>query len=65
MKFNNPHTVLWDEMDTVRREDCPLQFLSELTSQVPVNTQGDNHLVTTLWQNAMPPCLLEEPRVEV
>ena len=21
MKFNHPHTVLWDEMDTLRRED--------------------------------------------
>ena len=60
MKFNHPHTVLWDEMDTLRREDFPLQFPSELTSQVPVKTQGDNHLVTTLCQTAMSTCLPEE-----
>ena len=60
MKFNYPHTVLWDEMDTLRREDFPLQFPSEFTSQVPVNTQGDNHLVTTLCQTAMSTCLSEE-----
>jgi hypothetical protein len=53
MKFNNPHTVLWDEMDTLRREDFTLQFPSELISQVPVKTQGDNHVVTTICRTAM------------
>ena len=51
MKFNHPHTVLWDEMDTLRREDFPLQFPSELISQVPVKTQVDNHVVTTLCRD--------------
>jgi hypothetical protein len=53
MKFNHQHTVLWDEMDNLRREDFPIQFPSELISQVPVKTQGDNHFVTTLCQTAM------------
>ena len=60
MKFNHPYTVLWDEMDTLRREDFPLQFPSEWTSQVPLKTKGNDHLVTTLCQTAMSTGLSEE-----
>jgi hypothetical protein len=59
MKSNHPHTVLWDEVDTLRREDFPLQC-RELTSQVPEKTQGDNHLFTRLCQTALSTCLPEE-----
>ena len=60
MKFNHPHLVLWDEMDTLRREDFPLQSPSESTSQVPVKTKGNLHLVATLCQTAMSTGLPEE-----
>ena len=60
MKFNPPGIVLWDEMDTLRREDFPPRFPSEVTSQVPVKAQGGNHLATTLSQGAMSTCLSGE-----
>ena len=60
MKFNHPPTVLWDEMDNLRREDFPLQFPWELTSQALVKTLGDNQLVTRLCQTAMSTGLPEE-----
>ena len=60
MKFNHPHLVLWDEMDTLRREDFPLQFPSESTSQVPVKTKGNIHPVAILCQTAMSTGLPEE-----
>jgi hypothetical protein len=60
MKFNHPHLVLWDEMDTLRREDCPLQSPSESTSQVPVRTKGNLPLVPILCQTAMSAGLREE-----
>jgi hypothetical protein len=60
MKFDHPHLVLWDEMDTSRREDFPLQSPSESTSQVPVRTKGNIHLVSILCQTAMSTRLPEE-----
>lgn len=45
MNPNHPQIVLWDELGT---------------SQVPEETKGDNHLVTTLSQNARSTCLSQE-----
>jgi hypothetical protein len=60
MEFNHPHLVLWDEMDTLRREDFPLQSPSESTPQVPVRPEGNLHLIAILCQTAMSTGLPEE-----
>jgi hypothetical protein len=60
MKFPQPYIMLWDEMDSLRRNDFPFQLHSELTAQVPVKTQGNNHFCATLLQSVMSTYVSEE-----
>ena len=60
MKFTQPCIVLWDEMDTLGRNDFPLQLPSEWTAPVPLKTQSNHHLAATLLRSAMSTYLSEE-----
>ena len=63
MKSNHARIFLWDEMETLRREDFPLQSPAAMASQVPAKTPDDHHLVARLCQIAMSAHLPEEAAI--